>query len=149
MIALSCLIFTSIYLESIVSYHVHSSAHIKTYSFQNYPNPFNLQSSFLSSSSAEASSIDYPIKIKNVISKMTSVMQRALNDKISRMEIELPPAVSFGVETKSSSKESNADMIKTSNREAVRLVTEMFNMLASSTAVLFPSGMVDLSQSLP
>lgn len=41
------------------------------------------------------STVDYPIKIRNVISKMTNSCQKAINDKLSRMMIELPPGVNF------------------------------------------------------
>lgn len=53
--------------------------------------------------------------------------------------------VNFGVETLSSSaksSESKSDLVKRSNREAARLITEMFNVISSSTVVLFPSGTV-------
>lgn len=134
-ISLSGLIFISIKFIWVDSYHVSSWLHGSSYGLR-YGR--SLLSSF--SADAELANIDYPIKIKNVISKMTSSMQRGLNDKVSRMEVELPPAVSFGVESKSNNKDSKADMIRSSNREAARLVTEMFNMLSSSTTVLFPSG---------
>ena len=84
--------------------------------------------------------VSYPVKIKNVISKLTASTQKALRDRKSRMEIELPPGVLFGVETTPAKKsESNSDKIKRSNREAARLITEMFSILSSSTVVLFPS----------
>lgn len=137
------LIFSSIYFLWVDSYLMSSWLHDSAYCLRiSQTKPSNHIVMLSSPSSAEAglTSIDYPIKIKNVISKMTSCMQRGLNDKVSRMEVELPPAASFGVESRSTNKDSKADMIRSSNREAARLITEMFNMLSSSTAVLFPSG---------
>jgi len=85
----------------------------------------------------------YPVNIKNVITKLTSSTQKALQSRQSRIEIELPPGVDFGVEGdgKRASKKNTGDMdkIKTSNREAARLLTEMFSILGPTTVVLFPT----------
>lgn len=99
-----------------------------------------------------------PITIKSVVSKLTQSCQRALEDKCSRMEVELPPAVDWGVEMKkptaatspiSSSSSSSSrpgspapgglERTKKSNREAARLFVEMFSALQSTTCVLFPT----------
>jgi len=91
---------------------------------------------------------NYPTKINNVITKMTESSQNALRSMTSRMEIELPPGADFGVEASgkqgSASKqkkglESDADRVKRSNREAARLVAEMFSVLSTETVTLFPS----------
>ena len=61
------------------------------------------------------------------------------------MEIELPPGADFGVEASSkqasrqAATESNADRVRRSNREAARLVAEMFSSISSTTVALFPS----------
>lgn len=83
----------------------------------------------------------YPTKIKSVLSKLTACTQRALQDRNSRIEIELPPGVDFGVEkrSKAAGAEDDRDRIGRSNREAARLITEMFSVLGDSTVVLFPS----------
>lgn len=83
----------------------------------------------------------YPTKIKSVLSKLTACTQRALQDRNSRIGIDLPPGVDFGVEKKSKSvgAEDDRDRIGRSNREAARLITEMFSVLGDSTVVLFPS----------
>ena len=80
----------------------------------------------------------YPTKIKNVITALTKSTQKALQARKSRIEIELPPAVEWGVE--SDKKKGNAgDKVKSSNREAARLLTEMFAIIGPTTTVLFPS----------
>ena len=86
----------------------------------------------------------YPTKINQVVSKMTATTQKALQGRKSRIEIELPPGVEFGVEaTKGKSKSftdmSPSDRIKKSNREAARLFTEMFKIIASTTVCMFPT----------
>lgn len=94
-----------------------------------------------------------PITIKSVVSKLTQSCQKALEDKCSRMEIELPPAVDWGIEMKkptaatspisssSSSRPATGGLERTkkSNREAARLFVEMFSALQSTTCVLFPT----------
>lgn len=92
--------------------------------------------------SMQSEDVKYPTKIKSVISKLTTNTQKSLQNRKSRIEIELPPGVEFGVETtstKANKMESNIDRIKRSNREAARLFTEMFSILSSTTIVLFPT----------
>lgn len=90
-------------------------------------------------------SVVYPVQIRSVVSKMTSSCQKALENRVSRMEVELPPAVDWGVEIKKSNggstatTNSNLEKIRKSNREAARLFIEMFAVLSSTTVVLFPS----------
>lgn len=99
-------------------------------------------------------SIIYPSSIRNVVSKMTSVTQAALQKRQSRLEIELPPAVDFGLELSRKreidfAKISDVDKIKRSNRDASRLFVEMFSSISSSIAVLFPStGEADTARDL-
>lgn len=81
---------------------------------------------------------DYPVQVKAVVSRLTSNMQKALQDQISRIEVELPPGVNYGVESSSKSKPSDEDF-KRSNREAARLITEMFSILSSTITVIFPT----------
>ena len=100
-----------------------------------------------SSSTITMSTINYPIKTSNVLTKMTQSTQKALQDRTSRMEIELPPGSDFGVEAsgKQGSKrgvgnnETPANQLKRANREAARLVADMFSSISSSTVALFPS----------
>ena len=90
-------------------------------------------------------SIQYPQTIKNVISRLTAATQKSLQSQKSRIEIELPPGAEYGVETgsqrtlKKSKTESGYDALERSNREAARLITEMFSIIASTTVVLFPT----------
>ena len=91
-----------------------------------------------------AMSVMYPTKIKDIVSRMTQVTQKALQNRHSRMEIELPPTADYGVESAKNPRNaasglSTADQIKRSNRESARLFTEMFSSLSSTTAVLFPT----------
>ena len=90
-------------------------------------------------------SANYPLSIKNVISKLTSSTQTALREQISRMEIELPPGADFGLELTRKRKGgirselSMTDKIKASNRDASRLIVEMFSSINLPTVVLFPT----------
>jgi hypothetical protein len=80
----------------------------------------------------------YPVKLRNVISKMKESAQEALTNKVSRMEVELPPAADYGVEKGGVFDNlPELEKVKRSNREAARLFTEMFSMLGSTTVVLF------------
>jgi hypothetical protein len=84
----------------------------------------------------------YPTTIKSVVSKMTQATQKALSSRKSRMEIELPPGVDFGVELGDKKKKnsmSDTEKVLVSNREAARLFTEMFSSIQSTTTVLFPT----------
>ena len=90
--------------------------------------------------------VSYPVKTSNVLTKMTQCTQQALQARTSRMEIELPPGSDFGVEASSGKQaskrqetESSADKIRRSNREAARLVAEMFAVISAQTVALFPS----------
>jgi len=90
-------------------------------------------------------SVKYPTSIKNVVSRMTQAMQKGLQARMSRMEVELPPGVDFGVELGDSksrqekAKLSDTERILNSNREVARLFTEMFSSIQTSTTVAFPT----------
>ena len=43
----------------------------------------------------QSMNINYPVTIKNVLSKMTQLTQNALRDRKSRMIVELPPVKQF------------------------------------------------------
>jgi len=92
-----------------------------------------------------AATSQYPVAIKNVVSKLTQSCQRALEGRCSRIEVELPPAVDWGVEIKKGSTSmgpqggGNLEKMKKSNREAARLFTEMFAALQTTTVVMFPT----------
>lgn len=84
---------------------------------------------------------NYPTSIKDVVKRLTSNIQKALKAQESRISVELPPAVDFGVEDKSKSTKVTssffADRVVASNREAARLITAMFTVLSGTTVVLF------------
>jgi len=89
----------------------------------------------------------YPVTVKNVVSRMTASCQNALENRVSRLEVELPPAVDWGVEIKrvsgsnmnNQASTGNLERTKKSNREAARMFIEMFSALSSSTVVMFPT----------
>jgi len=86
---------------------------------------------------------NFPTSIKNVITRMTAATQKSLQQKQSRIEIELPPGVDFGLDlnrknTIKNEEISSSDKIKRSNRDAARLFIEMFNSINIPTVVLFP-----------
>ena len=103
-------------------------------------------SRFSRSTTITMATMNYPVKTSNVLTKMTQSTQKALQDRTSRMEIELPPGSDFGVEASSKQgkkgevkNESPTDKLKRANREAARLVADMFSSISSSTVALFPS----------
>lgn len=88
--------------------------------------------------------VKYPATIKSVVTKLTNSIQKSLQSRQSRIEVELPPAAEYGVEQKRKERqrqqgESDAQLVSRSNREAARLITEMFAVLAPTTTVLFPT----------
>ena len=80
----------------------------------------------------------FPVKIRNIVTKMKDATQRALGSKLSRIEVELPPSADYGVE-KGGVYDNLPELekVKRSNREAARLFTEMFSMLSSTTVCMF------------
>eukprot|EP01031_Cornospumella_fuschlensis_P043288 gene43288-52910_t len=87
--------------------------------------------------------VDYPVKVKNVVSRLTASTQKALQQRLSRIIIELPPGADFGVESRKGSMAAGTDdpveRTKRSNRESARLFTEMFSVLSTTTTVQFPT----------
>ena len=79
--------------------------------------------------------VAYPVTLKQVVSRMTKTTQSALRDRNSRMQVELPPGVDFGVEV--TKKSEGTKDTKKSNREAARLFGEMFQPLSSNLVVMF------------
>lgn len=90
-----------------------------------------------------ASAVDYPARIKTVVSRLTASTQKALKAQLSRIIVDLPPGAEFGIESakKSAFSKSSdpADQVRRSSREAARLFTEMFSVLGSTTVVQFPT----------
>jgi hypothetical protein len=85
-----------------------------------------------------ANDVSYPFSIKNVVSKMTESTQKALQQRCTRMEIELPPACDFGIEISKASL-SNSDKIRKSNREVARMYNDMLSSFSTNIVALFPS----------
>ena len=92
-------------------------------------------SSYRLSTAAPSMTVDYPVSLKQVVSRMTKNTQNALRQRNSRMQVELPPGVDFGVEV--AKKGEGANDIKKSNREIARLFGEMFQPLSSNLVVMF------------
>lgn len=88
---------------------------------------------------------NYPTTIRAVTSKLTASTQAALQKGISRLEIELPPGADFGLELsrkregKISTETTPTQKVSRSNRDAARLVLEMFSSIATTTVALFPT----------
>jgi hypothetical protein len=81
---------------------------------------------------------NFPVKIRNIVTKMKDATQKALKSKLSRIEVELPPAADYGVEKGGIFDNlPELEKVKRSNREAARLFTEMFSMLSSTTVCMF------------
>lgn len=87
-----------------------------------------------------------PKDVKDAISKCRGAVQKGLEDRISRMDIEMPVGADFGVEKKNSKKNKRGNLssltgnseqeegltiekLETSNRELARLFVEMFQPL--------------------
>lgn len=98
-----------------------------------------------------------PRDVKDAVSKCRAAVQQALQDKCSRMDIEMPVGAKFGVEKSaggsgkkkksvlSSSDDGSKDgaptrdMLEQSNRELARLFVEMFQPVGGENiAVVFP-----------
>lgn len=92
-----------------------------------------------------SSTANYPTTIRAVTSKLTASTQAALQKRTSRMEIELPPGADFGLEFSRKREGKLADdatptqRVSRSNRDAARLVLEMFSAIATTTVALFPT----------
>ena len=98
---------------------------------------------------AETKEPQLPKDVKDAISKCRGAVQNALENRLSRMDVEMPVGANFGVEKKTSKNkkggslasltaddESEASItlekLDTSNRELARLFVEMFQPLGSS-----------------
>ena len=96
---------------------------------------------------AETKEPQLPKDVKDAISKCRGAVQKGLENRISRMDVEMPVGANFGVEKKSSSKNKRGNLaslddesegsvtlekLETSNRELVRLFVEMFQPLGAS-----------------
>lgn len=88
-----------------------------------------------------------PKDVKDAISKCRGAVQKGLEDRLSRMNVEMPVGADFGVEKKSKNKKGNLasltndessdssltmEKLDTSNRELARLFVEMFQPLGAS-----------------
>jgi Domain of unknown function (DUF1995) len=89
-----------------------------------------------------------PRDVKDAVSKCRTAVQQALQNKCSRMDIEMPVGTKFGVE-KTPKKQSDSaptrDMLDQSDRELARLFVEMFQPVGSDhIAVIFKdAGLAD------
>lgn len=86
---------------------------------------------------------DLPKDVKDAVSKCRNAVQKALESRLSRMDVEMPVGTKFGVEKGGSTKRKKAllagedgaegaptqDMLDTSDRELARLFVEMFQPL--------------------
>jgi hypothetical protein len=79
----------------------------------------------------------YPTAIKDVVTKLTANVQKSLQSKLSRISIELPSNVEFGVEGMQVQTAKKVDTAAKSNRQAAYLITQMFKMLSTTTTVVF------------
>ena len=81
-----------------------------------------------------------PKDIKGTVSQMRDSVQKALEGRVSRMDVELPVAAKFGVENdKQSEKEKGIRgyALQKSDRELARLFIEMFDPIGESVVVAF------------
>ncbi|KAL7509385.1 hypothetical protein ACHAXN_006386 [Cyclotella atomus] len=96
---------------------------------------------------AETKEPQLPKDVKDAISKCRGAVQKGLEDRLSRMDVEMPVGADFGVEKKSKNKKRNLasltqdessessltmEKLDTSNRELARLFVEMFQPLGAS-----------------
>jgi hypothetical protein len=138
---------------SLLSTTIGASFHISQSSFTRYST--NLQISNLFNNNAP-STPKLPADVKEAVSKCRAAVQKGLEHKLSRMDVEFPVGTKFGVEKTSANKkkggklasamadqESNAngvtkDMLETSDREVARLFVEMFQPVGGeSISVVF------------
>jgi hypothetical protein len=97
---------------------------------------------------AETKDPQLPKDVKDAISKCRGAVQKALEDRLSRMDVEMPVGADFGVEKKTSKNKKGGNLasltaeesdstitlekLDTSNRELARLFVEMFQPLGPS-----------------
>ncbi len=88
---------------------------------------------------------ELPKDVKDAISKCRGAVQKALENRLSRMDVEMPVGANFGVEKKKAGRKSKSNLasltdgdssgeegltmekLDTSNRELARLFVEMFH----------------------
>eukprot|EP00667_Euglena_gracilis_P010297 EG_transcript_10484 len=77
-----------------------------------------------------------PRDIKETLAQLRESVQRALENRQSRMDVELPAGSKFGVE--SDDKAKGPQLIQRSDRELARIFVEMFQPIGDSLLVAFP-----------
>ncbi len=88
-------------------------------------------------SPAKLETVRFPIKVKDVVSRLTQSTQSAIQQKLSRLEIQLPPQFDLGLNERDPTvKESETTR---TNREIARLFFEMFAVLKDTSVVIFPT----------
>lgn len=88
---------------------------------------------------------EFPRDVKDAVSKCRAAVQKALGQRLSRMDVEFPVGTKFGVENASGKKQKNAQgetpsraVFETSDRELARLFVEMFQPVGGENiAVVF------------
>mmetsp|Transcript_9366 Transcript_9366/g.10885 ORF Transcript_9366/g.10885 Transcript_9366/m.10885 type:complete len:369 (-) Transcript_9366:54-1160(-) len=116
----------------------------------------------------QPSSPQLPKDVKEAVSKCRQAVQKGLEKKLSRMDIEFPVGTKFGVEKKSSAKkgsnklasvlsdseknsssELTREMLDTSDRELARLFVEMFQPLGGDhiSVVFHDDNLADTARS--
>lgn len=123
------LLYATVFITGIDSFLLQTNIHCKWRSFMRHQ--LSMQS------------VNYPTKIKDIVARMTQATQSALKATESRIQIELPMGVEFGVdEVRGAIGPSTLEAMGTvqvSNRQAARLFCEMFKVLAATTVVIFPT----------
>lgn len=76
-----------------------------------------------------------PRDIKDVLQAMRASVQAAIGNRVSRMDVELPTGLRFGVEKLPAG--TDAEKITQSDRELARLFVEMFDPLGETMMVAF------------
>jgi hypothetical protein len=145
---------------SLVSIHFWISA---VSAFQVYPGAVKTTSTSLNISNLfnnEPSTPQLPKDVKDAVSKCRAAVQKGLENKMSRMEIEFPVGTKFGVEKANSKSKKRGgklasamaeddgpnsgvtkDVLDTSDRELARLFVEMFQPLGGDhISVVFSDG---------
>ncbi len=110
-----------------------------------------------------------PKDVKEAVSKCRAAVQKGLENKLSRMDIEFPVGTKFGVEKKGSTKKTRSggklanaladddstsssgvtrDMLDTSDRELARLFVEMFQPLGGEhiSVIFHDSNLADVAK---
>eukprot|EP00624_Nannochloropsis_granulata_P005626 evm.model.NODE_3998_length_11613_cov_18.861534.2 len=80
-----------------------------------------------------------PRSIKDGINGLRFAMQRALRDRKSRVEVNLPRGTPLGVEGPGAGSSAD-DKYEKADRELARLTVELFNPIIENTVVIFSQG---------